>query len=143
MSKEEKVGKFTNFMMKTENPKKQPDELTKIDELLADEIRAVLEELNFEHSDTDKYTKSVANLNALTKAYSDVLKADSEKLKLALQVAEAKKKRFVNYDVVIPKVASLFVYGGLMGFWICIEQQRPTPIKLINMANQMLMPKGL
>ena len=137
------MGKFTNFMTKTENPKEQPDELTKIDELLSDEIRAVLEELNFEHSDTDKYTKSVANLNALTKAYSDVLKADSEKLKLVLQVAEAKKKRFVNYDVVIPKVASLFVYGGLMGFWICIEQQRPTPIKLINMANQMLMPKGL
>lgn len=143
MSKEEKVGKFANFIMKAENPKESQDELTKIDELLADEIRAVLEELNFEHSDTDKYTKSVANLNALTKAYSDVLKADSEKLKLLLQVAEAKKRKLINYDVVIPKVAALIVYGSLMGFWVCIEQQRPTPLKLINMANQMLMPKGL
>lgn len=139
------MGKFTDafFRRNEETQEDVNSEEIDLEELLRGEIIAVMEELAYEHSDSEKYSRSVHNLESLLKAYSEYKRGDIEAAKLALQLAEARKKQMVNWDLVLPKIAAVMVSGGVTLFWICLEQQRPLPMRLVQAVNSWTTPKGL
>ncbi len=96
--------------------------------------------LNIESAEATTGSK---NVETLCKAYSQLQKAETEQLKLELQIAEANKQRMVNWDSILPKVAGVVVTGIVTTFWICLEQGTPLPMRLVQMASNLTMPRNL
>lgn len=88
-------------------------------------------------------TAGSKNVEQLTKAYANLEKAEAERLKVELQICESKRRQWVNWDVVIPKVAGIMATALVTGFWICIEQGTPVPSRLVQMSTSLTTPRGL
>ena len=125
------------------NAKKVYHEKSKVVTELEDHISMAMAEnasLNIESAEATTGSK---NVETLCKAYSQLQKAETEQLKLELQIAEANKQRMVNWDNILPKVAGVVVTGVVTAFWICLEQGTPLPMRLVQMASNLTMPRNL
>lgn len=92
---------------------------------------------------SNEATAGSKNIETLSKAYSQLRKAEAEELKLELQIAEAKKQRMINWDIVIPKVAGIAVAGMTTAFWLCLEQGTPLPMRLVKMVGDLTLPRNI
>lgn len=88
-------------------------------------------------------TNGSKNIETLSKAYAQLQKAESEQLKLELQIVEAKKQRCISWDVVIPKVAGIAVAGMTTAFWLCLEQGTPLPMRLVKLVSDLTLPRNI
>jgi hypothetical protein len=88
-------------------------------------------------------TNGSKNIEVLSKAYAQLQKAESEQLKLELQIAEAKKQRMVNWDIIIPKATGIVVAGAVTIFWICLEQGTPLPMRLVKLVSDLTLPRNI
>lgn len=112
-------------------------------ELLEEHLKECITENACEHVDTDKASKGAANIELLAKSMEHLEKAEAERLKVELQIAEAKRRQFVNWDVLLPKLAAIGVTGLVTVFWLCLEQGSPIPMRLVKMASDLITPRGL
>lgn len=88
-------------------------------------------------------TAGSKNIETLCKAYSQLRKAEAEELKLELQIAEARKTRTINWDIIIPKVAGIAVAGATTVFWLCLEQGTPLPMRLVKLVGDLTLPRNI
>lgn len=112
-------------------------------EMLEEHLKECITENALEHVDTDKASKGAQNIELLTKSMEHLKKAEAEQLKVELQLAEAQRRQWVNWDIVLPKLAAIGVTGAVTIFWICLEQGTPVPMRLVKMATDLTLPKGL
>ena len=135
--------KLLKYMGFIEDEEDIEDEELSSKELLEEHIKNSIEENACEHIDSDKATRGAQNIELLTKAMEHLEKAQAERLKVELQINEAKKKQWISWDVVIPKLFSIGVLGLVTIFWICLEQGTPVPMRLVKLTNDLLTPRGL
>ncbi len=88
-------------------------------------------------------TAGSKNIETLSKAYSQLQKAETEQFKLELQIAEAQKTRRVNWDIVIPKATGIVIAGACTIFWVCLEQGTPLPMKLVKFVTDLTLPRNI
>lgn len=112
-------------------------------EMLEEHLKECITENALEHVDTDKASKGAQNIELLTKSMEHLKKAEAEQLKVELQLAETQRRQWVNWDIVLPKLAAIGVTGAVTIFWICLEQGTPVPMRLVKMATDLTLPKGL
>lgn len=93
--------------------------------------------------DSENATTGSKNVETLAKAYASVEKAEAERLKVELAIADSRRRQWVNWDTVIPKVAGVVVTGAVTVFWICMEQGTPVPTRLVKMTSDLTLPRGL
>lgn len=110
---------------------------------LAEHISMAIAENSSEELSSDKATAGSKNIETLSKAYSQLEKAEAERLKVILQIKEAERRQWVNWDVVLPKLAAVGVTGAVTVFWICMEQGTPLPMRLVKMVSDLTLPRGL
>jgi len=92
---------------------------------------------------SNEATAGSKNIETLSKAYSQLRKAEAEELKLELQIAEARKTRMINWDIVIPKVVGITVAGMTTVFWLCLEQGTPLPMRLVKLVGDLTLPRNI
>lgn len=112
-------------------------------DLLEEHLKESILEASAEHIDTDRATKSAQNIETLSKAFEHLEKAESERLRIKLQIAEAQKRDWVNWDVVIPKLAGIGIAGAVTVFWLCLEQNTPVPMRLVKMVSDLTVPRSI
>ena len=112
-------------------------------ELLEEHLKECITENALEHVDTDKASKGAQNIELLTKSMEHLEKAEAERLKVELQLAEAQRRQWVNWDIVLPKIAAIGVTGAVTVFWLCLEQGTPIPMRLVKMVSDLTVPRGL
>ncbi len=93
--------------------------------------------------DSEDSTVGSKNVETLAKAYASVEKAEAERLKVELAIADSRRRQWVNWDTIIPKVAGVAVTGIVTIFWICLEQGTPVPTRLVKMTSDLTIPRGL
>lgn len=112
-------------------------------EMLEEHLKESITENALEHIDSDRAAKGAQNIELLTKSMEHLKKAESEQLKVQLQIAEAQRRQWVNWDIVLPKLAAIGVTGCVTVFWLCLEQGTPVPMRLVKMVTDLTLPKGL
>ena len=125
------------------NPNGEDTETPNVKEMLEEHLKASISETAVEHIDSDKATKGAQNIETLSKAYSNLEKAESERKRIELQIEEAKRRRMANWDIIIPKVAGVVITGAVTIFWLSMEQGSPLPMRLVQMTNSLTVPRGL
>lgn len=90
--------------------------------------------------ESNEATAGSKNVETLAKAYSQLQKAENERLRTELQIVEAKQ---VNWDNILPKVAGCCVAGLVTVFWLCLEQGTPLPMRLVQVVTNLTMPRNL
>lgn len=138
-----KLLKYMGFIDDIDDNVSSEDEELTSKELLEEHIKSSIEENACEHIDSDKATRGAQNIELLTKAMEHLEKAEAERLKVELQIDESKKRQWISWDVVIPKLFSIGVLGLVTIFWICLEQGTPVPLRLVKLTNDLLTPRGL
>lgn len=93
--------------------------------------------------DSAESTVGSKNVETLSKAYASVEKAEAERLKVELAIADSRRRQWINWDTIIPKVAGIVVTGLVTGFWLCIEQGTPVSQRLVKMSTDLTLPRGL
>ena len=126
-----------------EKHKRQEKKETRIiDEMTEHLSMAISENSGVDISSAEAVTGS-KNIETLSKAYAQLQKAEAEQLKLELQIAEAKKQRMVNWDILIPKATGIVVAGAVTIFWICLEQGTPLPMRLVKLVSDLTLPRNI
>ena len=93
--------------------------------------------------DSAEATAGSKNLETLCKGYAQLSKAEAERLKVELQIAEANKRQMINWDIIIPKLGGAVVAGIATIFWLCLEQGTPLPMRLVNFVTTLTTPRNL
>lgn len=112
-------------------------------EMLEEHLKESILECSMEHIDTAEATVGSQNLEKLAKAMASLETAESERLRVQLEIEEAKRRQWINWDMMIPKLVGIGVTGAVTVFWICLEQGTPLPMRLVQMASNLTMPRGL
>ena len=112
-------------------------------DLLEEHLKESILEASAEHIDTDRATKSAQNIETLSKAFEHLEKAESEQLRIKLQIAEAQKRDWVDWSVVIPKLAGIGIAGAVTVFWLCLEQNTPIPMRLVKLVSDLTVPRSI
>ena len=110
---------------------------------LEEHLRWAIAENGGNQIDSEESTTGSKNVETLAKAYASVEKAEAERLKVELAIADSRKRQWVNWDTIIPKVAGVAVTGMVTIFWICLEQGTPVPSRLVKMTSDLTLPRGL
>lgn len=108
-------------------------------ELVEMEIGAVIEELAVKHADTEEYTTSVGNLKTLSETLGNLAKAEND---MSSAGKDGPVKERVKWDVIIPKVATILMYGAGTAFIVLIEREHPVPMRLVQFTNSLLSPRS-
>ena len=122
---------------------KKIDDVIDVRTELAEHISMAIAENASEELSSDEATAGSRNIETLAKAYSQLEKAEAERQKVILQIKEAERRQWVNWDVVLPKVAAIGVTGAVTVFWLCMEQGTPLPMRLVKMVGDLTLPRGL
>jgi len=112
-------------------------------DLLEEHLKECITENALEHVDTERASKGAQNIELLTKSMEHLEKAEAERLKVELQLAEAQRRQWVNWDIVLPKMVAIGVTGAVTVFWLCLEQGTPVPMRLVKMVSDLTVPRGL
>jgi len=134
-----KFLEYMGFIQTTEMLDNEPSS----EDLLEEHIKESILETSMEHIDTDKATRGSQNIKALAEAKEHLEKAKCERKKIELQIAEANQRRYVNWDIVLPKLIGIAVTGAVTVFWLCLEQGTPIPMRLVKMTTDLTVPRGL
>lgn len=134
-----KLLKYWGFKADNSN---DDEELTAT-KMLEEHLKECITENALEHVDTDRATKGAQNIELLSKSMEHLKKAEAEQLKVKLQLAEAQRRQWVNWDIVLPKLVAIGVTGIVTVFWLCLEQGTPVPMRLVKMATDLTVPRGL
>jgi len=92
---------------------------------------------------SDEATTGCKNIETISKALSSLEKADAENKKVELQIEQAKAEQAAQVWNIAPKVAGVIVTGLVTIFWIMLEQNSVVPMRLVQMTNSLVTPKGL
>lgn len=119
----------------------QRGEFEESSRMMEEELQSGLEELAVEHVDTEKYGRGVNNMETLSRAIEHHEKVRLEQMKLELQIAEAQRRRNINWDVVIPKLGGCAAAIIITIFWLCLEQGTPLSMRMVSAVTSLTMPK--
>lgn len=110
---------------------------------LAEHLSWAIAENGGNQIDSEESTVGSKNVETLARAYASVEKAEAERLRVELAIADSRRRQWINWDTVIPKVAGVAVTGVVTIFWICLEQGTPVPARLVKMTSDLTLPRGL
>ena len=116
---------------------------SKVSKELEEHLSWAIAENGGNQIDSEESTVGSRNVETLARAYASVEKAEAERLKVELAIADSRRRQWINWDTVIPKVAGVAVTGVVTIFWICLEQGTPVPARLVKMTSDLTLPRGL
>jgi len=116
------------------------------EELLEEHIRSRImeaEDMRLTEDTADVAAKADDVIVKLVQAQANKEKATAERRKVELQIMEAARRRYINWDQLLPKLVGICVTGGVTVFWLLMEQGNVVPMRLIQMTNSLTIPRGL
>lgn len=134
---------FSRSNRRSKNQYEEYRKQSRISKELEEHLSMAISENGGNNIDSNESTIGSKNIETLAKAYANLKKAESERLKLELAIADSYKRRWINWDNVLPKLAGVVVTGAVTIFWLCLEQGTPIPTRLTRMASDLTVPKGL
>ena len=137
------TNKFLHYFEAIENGDEIDMSDLDVRTMYEEEIRAVIEELAVEHPDTVKYSEAVKNLKTLAEAYNNYERGQAERIKADTQLEEVARRRYVNWDIVLPKLGGIAASVGLTMVWFAIEREHPLPMRIVQEINALTVPRGL
>ena len=139
------TDKVLEFFMQPEEGSEEAEEIIELSELdlLKEEIKSVITEMSTYHGDSKEYSELANNLKTLMEAYNFYTRAEAEKDKVELQAEEIKKRKQVDWTVVLPKLGGVAASVLLTLVWFAVEREHPVPMRLIQEINSLSVPRGL
>ena len=139
------TDKVLEFFMQPEEGSEEAEEIIELSELdlLKEEIKSVITEMSTYHGDSKEYSELANNLKTLMEAYNFYMRAEAEKDKVELQAEEIKKRKQVDWTVVLPKLGGVAASVLLTLVWFAVEREHPVPMRLIQEINSLSVPRGL
>lgn len=112
-------------------------------QLLEEEIQQDIAALSTMHVDSDEYTKASANVKNLCEAIEKHDKMMVERKKVDLQIAEANRRRVVDWGQMTPKIVAIIAYAGVTCVLLALERQTPLSMRWLKALEVLLAPKGI
>lgn len=112
-------------------------------QLLEEEIQQDIAALSTMHVDSDEYTKASVNVKNLCEAIEKHDKMMVERKKVDLQIAEANRRRVVDWGQMTPKIVAIIAYAGVTCVLLALERQTPLSMRWLKALEVLLAPKGI
>ena len=117
--------------------------VTTVSNELATHLSYAISENSANDIDSEKASIGSKNIETIAKALSSLEKAEAEKQKVILQIEQARTEQAAQIWNVAPKVAGVVITGLVTIFWIMLERNSVVPMRLVQMTNSLITPRGL
>ncbi len=112
-------------------------------QLLEEEIQQGVAALSTLHVDSDEYNRGSESVKNLCEAVEKHDKMMVERRKIDLQIAEANRRRAVDWGQMTPKLVSIAAYAGVTCVLLALERQTPLSMRWLKALEVLLAPKGI
>lgn len=112
-------------------------------QLLEEEIQQGVAALSTLHVDSEDYSRASESVKNLCEAVEKHDKMIVERKKIDLQIAEANRRRAVDWGQMTPKLVSIVAYAGVTCVLIALERQTPLSMRWLKALEVLLAPKGI
>ena len=119
------------------------EEATHTSELLEKEIQNKVEMLSNYDVTSDEYNKGSEAVKNLCEAGEKHDKMLVERRKIDLQIAEANRRRAVDWGQVTPKFVSIGAFMVITCVSLALERQTPISMRWLKAIDVLLAPKGI
>lgn len=112
-------------------------------QLLEEEIQQGVAALSTLHIDSEEYNRGSESVKNLCEAVEKHDKMMVERRKIDLQIAEANRRRAVDWGQMTPKLVSIVAYAGVTCVLLALERQTPLSMRWLKALEVLLAPKGI
>lgn len=112
-------------------------------QLLEEEIQQGVAALSTLHVDSEEYSRGSESVKNLCEAVEKHDKMLVERRKVDLQIAEANRRRAVDWGQMTPKLVSIAAYAGVTCVLLALERQTPLSMRWLKALEVLLAPKGI
>lgn len=112
-------------------------------QLLEEEIQQGVAALSTLHVDTVEYSRGSEAVKNLCEAVEKHDKMLVERRKIDLQIAEANRRRAVDWGQMTPKIVAIVAYAGVTCVLLALERQTPLSMRWLKALEVLLAPKGI
>ncbi len=126
--------------------RKEPEVVIEVDDttqLLEEEIQQGVAALSTFHVDTTEYNRGSESVKNLCEAVEKHDKMVVERKKVDLQIAEANRRRAIDWGQMTPKIVSIIAYATVTCVFIALERQTPLSMRWVKALDALLAPKGI
>lgn len=135
-----KLLQFMEFTSKKEEVIIEADDTS---QLLDEEIQQGVAALSTLHVDTVEYNRGSESVKNLCEAVEKHDKMVVERRKIDLQIAEANRRRAVDWGQMTPKIVAIVAYAGVTCVLLALERQTPLSMRWLKALEVLLAPKGI
>lgn len=122
------------------------EEMIKIDpsetsELLEEEVQQNVAILSTMNPESQEYRNAAESTKVLCEAIEKHDKARTERMKVALQIEEARKRRAVDWGKMTPTIVGIVTYGLITCVLFGLERQTPLSMRWLRALDILVAPK--
>lgn len=110
-------------------------------QLLEEEIQQGVAALSTLHVDSEEYGRGSESVKNLCEAIEKHDKMLVERKKIDLQIAEANRRRAVDWGQMTPKIVGIVAYAGVTCVLLALERQTPLSMRWLKALEVLLAPK--
>lgn len=110
-------------------------------ELLEEEVQQNIATMSTMQPETQEYRNVAESTKVLCEAIEKHDKASTERKKVELQIAEANKRRAVDWGKMIPTLLGIVVYGLITCTLLCLERQTPLSMRWLRALDVLIAPR--
>ena len=110
-------------------------------ELLEEEVQQNIVVLSTMDPQTTEYRSVAESTKVLCEAIEKHDKASTERMKVELQIEEAKKRRAVDWSKMTPTLLGILVYGFITCTLLCLERQTPLSMRWLRALDVLVAPR--
>lgn len=110
-------------------------------QLLEEEIQQGVAALSTLHVDSEEYSRGSYSIKNLCEAVEKHDKMLVERRKIDLQIAEANRRRAVDWGQMTPKIVGIVAYAGVTCVLLALERQTPLSMRWLKALEVLLAPK--
>ena len=112
-------------------------------QLMEEEVQQNIEAMSVYQPESDEYGKIVEHTKTLCEAIENHDKHIVERRKIDLQIAEAERRRMIDWDSMIPKLVAIGAYTLITCVLLALERQTPLSMRWLRALDALLAPKGI
>ena len=112
-------------------------------QILEEEIQQGVAALSTMDVDSEEYKRGSESIKNLCEAEEKHDKMIVERRKVDLQIAEANRRRAVDWGQMTPKIVGIIAYAGVTCVLLALERQTPLSMRWLKALEVLLAPKGI
>lgn len=135
-----KLIQYARYKMSSRAAQVVPSSADSTSEMLEERIQSTLNDMDVNDDDYVPKSEAVKNLCEAVEKHDKML---VEREKISLQIAEAERRRVVDWGQMTPKIVSIIAYSLITCVLLALERQTPLSMRWLKALDALLAPKGI